>query len=141
MAQFNDPDEASHRDPILAALRDVLHAARELKNGPCRKSAIAFLEANKDATLGALTAGLKAKVSRGSALSGLLQLASVEGVLSPEEMAFTVHNVNELLGADEDTLEELRLAGIQLSASLDQLTTLKKAHCTRGFERDLASCP
>ncbi|KAG9088547.1 hypothetical protein FS749_002072 [Ceratobasidium sp. UAMH 11750] len=108
IGQFNDPDEASHRDPILAALRDILHAARDLEEGPCRDSATSFLEANKDATLGALTAGLKAKVSRGSALSGLLQLASVQGVLSPEEMAFTVHNVNELLGADEDELEDLR---------------------------------
>ncbi|KAG8686101.1 hypothetical protein FRC08_012745, partial [Ceratobasidium sp. 394] len=108
IGQFNDPDEASHRDPILAALRDILHAARDLEEGPCRDSATSFLEANKDATLGALTAGLKAKVSRGSALSGLLQLASVQEVLSPEEMAFTVHNVNELLGADEDELEDLR---------------------------------
>lgn len=108
IGQFNDPDEASHRDPILAALRDILHAISELEEGPCRQSATSFLEANKDTTLGALTAGLKAKVSRGSALSGLLQIASVRGVLSPEEMSFTVHNVNELLGAEEDELEDLR---------------------------------
>ncbi|KAG9103692.1 hypothetical protein FRC06_008809 [Ceratobasidium sp. 370] len=114
IGQFNDPDEASHRDPILAALRDILHAARDLKEGPCRDSAASFLEANKDATLGALTAGLKAKVSRGSALSGLLQLASVRGVLSLEEMAFTVHNVNELLGADEDELEDLRPIALEV---------------------------
>ncbi|KAG8745003.1 hypothetical protein FRC10_009111 [Ceratobasidium sp. 414] len=114
IGQFNDPDEASHRDPILTALRDILHAARDLKEGPCRNSAVSFLEANKDATLGALTAGLKAKVSRGSALSGLLQLASVGGVLSPEEMAFTVHNVNELLGADEDELEDLRPIALEV---------------------------
>ncbi|KAG8771304.1 hypothetical protein FRC12_003699 [Ceratobasidium sp. 428] len=114
IGQFNDPDEASHRDPILAALRDILHAARDLNEGPCRTAAAAFLEANKDATLGALTAGLKAKVSRGSALSGLLQLASLPGVLSPEEMAFTVHNVNELLGAEKDELEDTRPIALEV---------------------------
>ncbi|KAG8691244.1 hypothetical protein FRC11_005626 [Ceratobasidium sp. 423] len=111
---FHDPDEAAHRDPILAALRDVLHAARELKDGPCRGVAIAFLEANKDATLGALTSGLKAKVSRGSALSGLLQLSHMQGVLSVEEMTFVVHNVNELLGSKEDELEDLRPIALEV---------------------------
>lgn len=106
--QFHDPDEAAHRDPILAALRDVLHAARELKDDPCRGVAVNFLESNKDATLGALTSGLKARVSRGSALSGLLQLSHIPGVLSVEEMAFVVHNINELLGSKEDELEDLR---------------------------------
>ncbi|KDN47119.1 hypothetical protein RSAG8_03896, partial [Rhizoctonia solani AG-8 WAC10335] len=106
--QFHDPDEAAHRDPVLAALRDVLHAARELKDGPCRAVSITFLGANKDATLGALTSGLKTKVSRGSALSGLLQLSHMQGVLSVEEMTFAAHNVNELLGSKEDELGDLR---------------------------------
>ncbi|CAE6482007.1 unnamed protein product [Rhizoctonia solani] len=106
--QFHDPDEAAHRDPILAALRDVIHAARELKNDPCRGVSVTFLEANKDATLGALTSGLKAMVSRGSALSGLLQLSHIPGVLSVEEMTFVVHSINELIGSKEDELEDLR---------------------------------
>lgn len=114
LKQFSDPDEASHRDPILAALRDVLHAARELKDGGCREAATTFLEANKDATLGALTSGLKAKVSRGSSLSGLLQLAHMQTVLSVEELTFAVHNINELLGADEDELEDLRPIALEV---------------------------
>ncbi|CAE6532510.1 unnamed protein product [Rhizoctonia solani] len=112
--QFHDPDEAAHRDPILAALRDVLHAARELKDDPCRGVAINFLEANKDAVLGALTSGLKAKVSRGSALSGLLQLSHIQGVLSVEEITFAVHNVNELLGSKEDELDDLRPIALEV---------------------------
>jgi hypothetical protein len=91
----------------------VLHAARELKVGSCREAAVTFLEANKDATLGALTSGLQTKVSRGSALSGLLQLAHMQGVLSVEEMTFTVHNVNELLGASEGALEDLRYGQVR----------------------------
>ncbi|QRV73960.1 MMS19 nucleotide excision repair protein [Ceratobasidium sp. AG-Ba] len=114
ISQFNNPDEASHRDPILAALRDILHAINELPDGPCRSSAASFLEANKDATLGALTAGLRAKVSRGSALSGLLQISSVQGILSPEEMSFIVHNINELLGAGEDELGDLRPIALEV---------------------------
>ncbi|KAH7335417.1 ARM repeat-containing protein [Rhizoctonia solani] len=106
--QFHDPDEAAHRDPILAALRDILHAARELKDDPCREVVVHFLEANKDATLGALTSGLKATVSRGSALSGLLQLSHIPGVLSVEEMTFVVHSVNDLIGSIEDELKDLR---------------------------------
>lgn len=51
---------------------------------------------------------MTAKVSRGAALSGLLQLSHMQGVLSVEEMTFTVHNINELLGASEDALEDLR---------------------------------
>ncbi|KAF8757616.1 RNAPII transcription regulator C-terminal [Rhizoctonia solani] len=105
--QFHDPDEAAHRDPILAALRDVLHAIRELKEGPCREASLAFLKANKDTTLGALTSGLNTKVSRGSALSGLLQISYMQGVLSNEEMAFVVHKINELLGSEKDELEDL----------------------------------
>lgn len=112
LKQFSDPDEASHRDPILAALRDVLHAARELKDSACREAATTFLVTNKDTTLGTLTSGLKAKVSRGSALSGLLQIAHMQTVLSVEELTFTVHNINELLGADEDELEDLRYVRI-----------------------------
>ncbi|KAJ1306672.1 hypothetical protein OPQ81_007667 [Rhizoctonia solani] len=112
--QFHDPDEAAHRDPILAALRDVLHAARELQDGPCRQVAVYFLAENKDATLGALTSGLKAKVSRGSALSGLLQLSHMGGVLSIEEMTFAVHNINELLGSKEDELEDLRPIALEV---------------------------
>ncbi|CAE6485127.1 unnamed protein product [Rhizoctonia solani] len=112
--QFQDPDEAAHRDPILAALRDVLHAARELKDSPCGAVSITFLEANKDATLGALTSGLKAKVSRGSALSGLLQLSHIQGVLSIEEVTFVVHNVNELLGSKEDELGDLRPIALEI---------------------------
>ncbi|CAE6521545.1 unnamed protein product [Rhizoctonia solani] len=112
--QFHDPDEAAHRDPILAALRDVLHAARELKDSPCRTESIAFLEANKDAILGALTSGLKAKISRGSALSGLLQLSHMQGVLSVEEMMFAAHNINELLGSKEDELGDLRPIALEI---------------------------
>ncbi|CAE6466774.1 unnamed protein product [Rhizoctonia solani] len=112
--QFHDPDEAAHRDPILTALRDVLHAARELKESPCRAESIAFLEANKDAILGALTSGLKAKVSRGSALSGLLQLSHMQGVLSVEEMMFAAHNINELLDSKEDELGDLRPIALEI---------------------------
>ncbi|CAE6417929.1 unnamed protein product [Rhizoctonia solani] len=112
--QFHDPDEAAHREPILAALRDVLHAARELKEGPCREASITFLKANKDAALGVLTSGLNAKVSRGSALSGLLQVSYMQGVLSDEEMTFVVHNVNELLGSEKDELEELRPIALEI---------------------------
>ncbi|GAB1518385.1 hypothetical protein RhiTH_001444 [Rhizoctonia solani] len=112
--QFHDPDEAAHRDPILAALRDVLHAIRELKEGPCREASLAFLKANKDTTLGALTSGLNTKVSRGSALSGLLQISYMQGVLSNEEMAFVVHKINELLGSEKDELEDLRPIALEV---------------------------
>ncbi|CAE7224793.1 unnamed protein product [Rhizoctonia solani] len=127
--QFQDPDEAAHRDPILAALRDVLHAARELKDDPCRAASVTFLEANKDATLGALTSGLQAKVSRGSALSGLLQLSHMRGVLSVEEMTFTAHNINELLGSKEElgdlrpiALETLNVISIDAPKVVEETT-------------------
>jgi DNA repair/transcription protein MET18/MMS19 len=62
----------------------------------------------KDEVLGVLTVGLKTASSRRPALAGLQGMATTENLLTDEELGFVVHNVNEILEADSDELDDVR---------------------------------
>lgn len=62
----------------------------------------------KDEVLGVLAVGLKSMSSRRPAIAGLQGMVSTENLLTNEELAFIVHNVNEILNADSDEIDDAR---------------------------------
>jgi len=70
----------------------------------------AALAPYKDEVLGILASGLKTPSSRQPALACLLGLVSTKNLLSDEEIGFIVHNVDEVLESDWESIEDSRLA-------------------------------
>ena len=56
----------------------------------------------KDEVLGILTVGLKAPASAYPAIDALKSMVRTPSLLTDEELGFVVHNVDEVLQADED---------------------------------------
>ncbi len=62
----------------------------------------------KDEILGVLAVGLKSMSSRRPALAGLQGMVTTENLWTDEELTFIVHNVNEILNADSDEIDDAR---------------------------------
>ena len=104
---FLNPDEAPNRGPTLRLLSDIINAARDSMQVDDAETLPADedipLLPYKDEVLGVLTVGLTAPATCRHALDGLKGLVTTRGLLTSEEIGFTVHKVNELLsGEDED---------------------------------------
>ena len=66
------------------------------------------LFSSKDEVLGVLAVGLKSVSSRRPALAGLQGMVTTENLLTNEELAYIVHNVNGILNADSDEIDDAR---------------------------------
>lgn len=115
---FLNPDEVGNRGPILTLLSDFISAARdslskmppepETEGGMQVELTAPPLVPYKDEVLGVLAVGLKSAPSRRPALAGLQGMVATENLLTNEELAYIVHNVNEILNADSDEIDDAR---------------------------------
>ena len=72
------------------------------------ESATPALAPYKDEVLGVMTVGLQVPSGRKSALTGLLGMVQTRSLLTDEELAFTVHKVNDLLTSGDTEDEDIR---------------------------------
>ncbi|KXN92954.1 hypothetical protein AN958_08928, partial [Leucoagaricus sp. SymC.cos] len=126
---FHDPDEAGNRGPILTVLAEFITAARDsftkLQSQPAKidddmetEITAPLLTPYKDEVIGILTVGLKAASTRRSALTGLQGMVTTENLLTDEELGFVVHNVNEILEADSDELDDASDAVLEVLSAV-----------------------
>ena len=101
---FQNPDEIANRDSVVSHLADLSEA---LRKSPLVVSGEGNLASLKDETLGVFVVGLKAFSSRRSTLRGLKAMVETEGLITDEELAFIVHNANDVI-LDEEEDEETR---------------------------------
>lgn len=118
-----NPDEVLNRGAVLQLLSDLVVAARigseaSSAGSPATEtanSAAPALAPYKDEVLGVLTVGLQVPSGRKSALTGLLGMVQTKGLLTDEELGFTVHKVNELLTTGDAEDEDIRCAQFHFS--------------------------
>ncbi|KXN90718.1 hypothetical protein AN958_04003 [Leucoagaricus sp. SymC.cos] len=126
---FHDPDEAGNRGPILTVLAEFTTAARDsftkLQSQPAKTDDDMETEITappltpyKDEVLGVLTVGLKAASTRRPALTGLQGMVTTENLLTDEELGFVVHNVNDILEADSDELDDASDAVLEVLSAV-----------------------
>ena len=117
-----NPDEVQNRGAVLQLLSDLVVAARigseAVPADSSAESATAALSPYKDEVLGVLTVGLQVPSGRKSALTGLLGAVQTKGLLTDEELGFTVHKVNELLTSGDAEDEDIRCAHLPVSPVL-----------------------
>lgn len=127
---FINTDEVSNRPSILLLLSDLIAASRDsvAKLPPTdTEEPNVPLMPYKDQVLGIVTTGLKTTSSRRPALACLVGLVSTHHLLSEEEVGFIVHNVNEILEADPDEVDDARYEGFPPCRSyLHSVCTLVK---------------
>jgi DNA repair/transcription protein MET18/MMS19 len=103
-----DPDEASNRPATLLLLSEFTEAARDYKDNNKISPTVnnSLLMPYKDEVLGVFTVGLNASSTRNAALSGLNAMVATQGLLSNEELAFIVHNVDQVLEGEQDDIDD-----------------------------------
>ncbi|KAF5355338.1 hypothetical protein D9758_006078 [Tetrapyrgos nigripes] len=116
---FTSPDNISARPSILLLLSDLIAAARDSKSKS--EDSESALTPYKDEVIGILASGLKTSSSRQPALACLLGMVSTKNLLSNEELGFIVHNVNEILEADTETINDASSPAIKLLSSISTL--------------------
>lgn len=114
-ALFHNPDEASNRTPTLTLLTELVKAARD--SAPESESEVKLAQF-KDDLLGIMTVGLKNESSCTTALEGLKALVTTKGLMSNDELGYTVHNVNEIIPLEWANTEEI------IDSTLDLLSTV-----------------
>lgn len=108
---YMNPDEIINRAPILLLLADLINAAPDTEVKETNDSTtenVSPLKLYKDEIFGAISTGLQVVTSRRPALAVIKGIVNTKSLLSGEELAFTVHLVNEVLQADEGESEETR---------------------------------
>ena len=101
---FLNPDEIQNRAPTTRLLGDLVNAAQKITTTDTEGQLP--LAPYKDEVLGVFTVALKATVSCAHALDGLKGMIVTVGLLTDEELGFIVHNVNEILSAEENQENE-----------------------------------
>lgn len=105
---YRNPDEVAYRSPILAGVVGILMAISQSTADSTIPADERPLEPYKDVLLGALTSGIKISNCRRPALEGSYHLIKIPGVLTPEELGYLTHNVDELISESSPDLDELR---------------------------------
>ncbi|KAF9480547.1 ARM repeat-containing protein [Pholiota conissans] len=105
---FHNPDEISSRPATLVLLAELTNAARDsmLYQASHTSGAEPPLTPYKDDVLGILSVGLTSTNTRNMALAGLKAMASTRNLLSDEELAFIVHNVNQIIEGNVDEFDD-----------------------------------
>ncbi|KZT07275.1 ARM repeat-containing protein [Laetiporus sulphureus 93-53] len=114
---FHDPDEIANRAPTLRLLSDFIAAARDSMQKDLEvlpEESGVPLASYKDEVLGVLTVGLKTASTAQPALDGLKGMVTTPGLLTDEELAFAVHNVNELLQSEGEENDDVRESALDL---------------------------
>ncbi|KAF9069802.1 ARM repeat-containing protein [Rhodocollybia butyracea] len=96
---YTHPDNVAARPSVLLLLSDLIAAARD--------SMI-------------VSSALKVPAARDPAFACLLGLVSTEKLLSNEELAFIVHNVDEILSEDSEEAEDASAPALQLLVTISQ---------------------
>jgi DNA repair/transcription protein MET18/MMS19 len=107
---FSNPDEISNRPATLILLSELITAVHDstVKDSHTSSESVISLMPFKDEVLGVVTAGLKLPASCRPALRSLKVMVTMKVLLTEEELGFIVHNINEILNADPDDIDDVR---------------------------------
>ena len=108
MGLYRDPDELIHRPQILTLLCIIVSAIDAERVTLEQFGLQGLLLSYKDDVLGAFISGTKNPGSCEAALEGLKKLTKMQDALSEEELVYVVHNINEVLQAEDGEIESAR---------------------------------
>ena len=112
---YRDPDELVHRPQVLTLLCLIISAIESERMTLEQFGLQGLLLSFKDDVLGAFISGTKNPNSCEAALDGLKKLTKMQDALTDEELVYVVHNINEVLLAEEGEIETARSALIVMS--------------------------
>lgn len=78
----------------------------------------------KDDVLGVLSVGLTSATTRNMALAGLKAMVSTRNLLLDEELAFIVHNVDQIIEGNTDEFDDARLVFCCIEYDLTEIIHL-----------------
>ncbi|KAM0786372.1 hypothetical protein ACM66B_001840 [Microbotryomycetes sp. NB124-2] len=124
LAMFKDPDEVALRSAVLTCLSDILSAFTVDAAQPSSDSVVprpiinhgnasSPLEPFRDDLLAAVTSGSRSAVSRFAAIEGIVTLVKIDQFLKPDEVAYCINSLNDVLKSPEtDDEYEIALTGL-----------------------------
>jgi hypothetical protein len=100
---FVNPDEIESRSRILLLLSDVISAtSSEFQAAQDSVDHASLLAPFKDDLLNLVIAGLQTPSTRCQGVTTLRRMLATQNFLTPEELSFGIHCVNEILLEDQD---------------------------------------